>query len=147
MDARYVPAIFEREALRIVFLVKIPKIVIGDRLVRQIAVQEGAELLPARIRPHRQKHDSQALCERSGVMGEQAQRFIRRKAVISPIEPVQIDLAFLVDKAPQKSLALRVVARRRQQLRFAALRDVVMNEIAHANERVIDRISETLGYG
>src|SRR5215469_17572092 len=62
--------------------------------------------------------------------------------------PVQIDLALLVDKAPQESLALRVVARRRQQLCFAALRDVVMNEIAHyANERVIDRISEALGDG
>ena len=81
-------------------------------------------------------------------MGEQAQRFIRRKAVISPIEPVQIDLALLVDKAPQEGLALRVVAYRRQQLRFAALRDVVMNEIAHyANEHVIDRISEALGDG
>src|SRR6516225_4935671 len=107
-----VAAILERKTLGIVFLVKIPQIVVRDRLMWQITVQECAELLPARIGPHRQEDDSQALGERPRAMRERRERLTRRKAVIGPIEAVQIDLAFLIDKAPQEGLTLGIVARR-----------------------------------
>ena len=58
-------------------------------------------------------------------MGMGRERLVRQLAVIRSIKPPQIYRAFLVDKAPQQGIALRVVARCRQRLFFAALRDVV----------------------
>src|SRR5690348_9277690 len=96
MNPGEVAAILKRKTLRIVFLVEIPQIVIRDRLVRQITVEERAELLPARIRPHRKENDSQPLGERPRAMREGCERLVRRKTLIGPIEAAQIDLAFLI---------------------------------------------------
>src|SRR6516165_9460808 len=102
MNPGEVAAILARKTLGIVFLIEVPQVVVRDRLMRQITVEECAELLPARIRPHRQENDSQALGERPRAMRERRERLVRRKALIGPIEAVQIDLAFLIDKTPQE---------------------------------------------
>src|SRR5207253_10331430 len=104
MNAGHITAVLQRKLAGVVFSIKVPEIVVADRIARQIAGKKGTERRPAGFRLDRLKDHGQTPRNGPRAMRQERQRLVGRSAPVDAIEAIEINAALLVDKAPQIGL-------------------------------------------